>query len=96
MLHTVAPVAREFGVEQLVFLGRDGVAELAGIAHRDFLIPALLAGHLLAFEGIEAADGDVQVGHGQGDGGVAHVLVEVHGGTQGHADAGEGGGHAHR
>ena len=78
VLHTITPVSRQTGVEQQVFLGSDGVAQLSRVTHGNLLVPAFLARHLLSFEGIEAADGDIQVGHGQSDGRVAHILVQVH------------------
>ena len=96
VLHTVAPVACQTGVHQLVFLGADRVAQLSGIAHRNLFIPALLARHLFSLEGVESADVDVQVGQCQGNGRVAHVLVQVHGGAHSHAYARESILHAHR
>ena len=59
------------------------------VAHRYFLVPAFLARHLLALEGIEARDRGIQVGQRQGDGRVAHVLVQVHRRRQRQADARE-------
>ena len=91
MLHTVAPVLGQIGRHELVFLGVDGVGDMSGIAHRNLLVPALLSGCVLATEGIEAADGDVHVGQRQCDGGIAHVLVEVHRRAQRHAYARESG-----
>ena len=54
VLHAVFPVLDKIGVHELVFLGVDRVAELSGIAHRDLLIPFLVAHLMLAAEGIEA------------------------------------------
>ena len=77
VLHAVLPVFDEVGVHELVFLGRDGVAKLAGVAHGDFLIPSFFSHLVLAAEGIEAGDADVQVGQRHGDARVAHILAQV-------------------
>ena len=89
VLHAVAPVLGEAGVHEFVLLGADFVFELSGIADGDFLVPALVADGLLALEGVEVGHGDVEVGQRERYGGVAHVLVEVEGGGQRHAQAGE-------
>ena len=90
MLHAVFPVLDKIGVHELVFLGVDRVAELSCIAHRDLLIPFLVAHLMFAAEGIEARDADVQVGQRHGDTRVTHVLREVGRGTQRQSDTGEG------
>ena len=95
VLDAVAPVARQARLHDLVLLGSDGVGDVAGIAHGDLLVPPFLAHHVLALEGIEARDADVQVGESHGDGRVAHVLLQVHGAAQRHADAGEAGAPRH-
>ena len=41
---------------------------------------------MTALKGIETTDGDVQVGQGHGHTGVAHVLRQVGGGADRHAD----------
>ena len=68
VLHAVAPILDEVGFEQQILLGVDRIAQMSRIAHGDFLIPSLLACHFLAFEGIETAYGNVQVGQLQTDG----------------------------
>ena len=96
VLHAVLPVLDEVGVQQLFFFRRDGVGEMTRVAHGDFLIPALLACHVLALERIEARDGNVQVGHGERHGGIAHVLSQVERRRQRQADARERRAPAHR
>ena len=89
MLHTVLPILGEAGLHQLVFLRIDGVAETTRILHGDFLIPTLIACSTLALEGIEARHVDVHVWQRQRNAGVAHVLVQVGGEAQRHAQAGK-------
>ena len=61
MVPSVAPVTGKVGVQKLVFLGVDGVADLSCVAHGDLLIPAFLSGGMLALERVETADVDVEV-----------------------------------
>ena len=89
VLHTVAPVLYQVRLHEQVFLRGDAVAQTSGVAHGYLLIPALLACHALALEGVEAAYGDIEVGERDCHGGVAHVLVEVGGSADCHAEAGE-------
>ena len=89
MLDAVLPVAAEAGVEHLVLLGVDGVVEVTGVLHGDFLIPPFLAHHLLASEGVESCDVDVHLWERQLERGVAHVLRDIHRRGDAHADAGE-------
>ena len=44
------------------FFRADGVAQVTRVAQRDLLVPALITHHVLAAEGVEAADADIQVG----------------------------------
>ena len=64
-------------MEEFVFLGVDGVGELSRVRKTDFLVPALFTHRLLAAEGIEAIDIDGEVGQGDGERRVAHVLRDV-------------------
>ena len=96
VLHAVLPVLDEVGVQQLFLFRRDGVGEMTRVAHGNLLIPALLACHVLALERIEARDGNVQVGHGERHGGIAHVLSQVERRRQRQADARERRAPAHR
>ena len=65
MLDAVAPVLDEVRLEDLVFLRGDGVGHLSRVGHGDFLVPAFLAHLALAAEGIEAREGDAEVGQGE-------------------------------
>ena len=62
MSEAVAPVFDEIGFQQFVFLRGDGVAELSVVADGYPLIPSFFSHHLLPLEGVEPADGDIQVG----------------------------------
>ena len=87
--HAVAPVLDKVRLEELAFLRRDAVGELSGVAHGYFLIPSLLAHLPFAAEGIEAREGDAEVGQGDGNRRVAHVLRQVARGGDGEADVGK-------
>ena len=76
MLHTVSPL-EQWGVKELVFFGDDGVGDLSRVRKTDFLVPAFFSYCLLAAEGIEAIDIDGEVGQGDGERRVAHVLRDV-------------------
>ena len=78
VLETVSPVFDEIRLEQFVLFCLDRVGETARVAYGNLLVPSLIAHHMLALEGVETADADVQVGHCQGDRRVAHVLRKVH------------------
>ena len=60
MLHPVLPIADEIGVQQLTLLGRYAVRERTSITHRNLLIPSFCTCHLLAFEGVEAGQRDIE------------------------------------
>ena len=91
VLPSVAPVLDERAVHQLVLLGVDAVGDVSGVAHRNLLVPLLVAHRLLSSERIEAGDGNVEVWQGHRNRRVAHVLREVGGRAERHADAGERG-----
>ena len=63
--HTVAPILRQAGVHQLVFLHVDRIGQTTRIAHRDLLIPPLVANHLLTSEGIEVGNRDAHLRQAQ-------------------------------
>ena len=79
MTHTVLPVLDEIAVEQQVLFRVDAVREGSCVGSGYLLVPSLPAYRLLALEGIEAVERDVQGGQSHGDAGVAHVLREVEG-----------------
>ena len=68
VLETVFPVFDEVRLEQFILFCLDRVGEATCVAYGNLLVPALIAHHMLAFEGVEAADADIQVGHCQSDG----------------------------
>ena len=76
-------------MQQLTFLGLDAVDNLTGVAHRDLLIPPCISHGLLPFERIELRHRYIQVGQGQIDGRIAHVLVQVHCSEERHSNTGE-------
>ena len=84
MRHTVAPVLNQIRLKQFVLLCKDAVAQLTRIAHGDFLIPALLADHLLPLERVKARQRDIQTRQGYVHRRVLHILrkVEVSGKRQ--------------
>ena len=77
MLKGILPVLEKVGMQQPVFLGGDGIGQLAGIAHRNLLIPPVLAHSVPALERIETAQTDVQVGQRHLNGRVAHILRQI-------------------
>ena len=87
MLHTIAPILYDVAIHELVFLGADRVRQVASIAHRNFLVPALFAHSMFAAERIETRERDVEVGQSHGDRRVAHVLREVGSRAQRQSDA---------
>ena len=89
MLNTVLPVFAQAAVHDFVLLRVDGVFHDTRIAHRYLLVPFLLAYFLLPAEGIEARNIHAEVGQGQGNGGVAHVLRRVNTDIDGHSKTGE-------
>ena len=77
----------ETGIERLLgedfrFGGGHRVGHLARVLHRDFLVPALLARALLAFEGVEARDVENHRGQRDRDGLVLRVLRDGHVGRE--------------
>ena len=87
VLHAVAPLENG-GVEKLRLGGGERVGHLSGVGEREFFVPALFADGFLAAEGIEAVDGERNVGQGDGEGGVAHVLRHVGRGRKREAERG--------
>ena len=96
VVHAVAPVAHEAGLEEAAFGGGDGVGDLSGVGHGDFLIPPLFAHGFAATQGIEAGHGDGEVGQGHVERVVAHVLRDVGGAREAESEGGDGVGEAHR
>ena len=78
VLDTVLPVLDQVALQQFVLLRLDAVLQRSLVVHRYFLIPALLAHHLLPSERVDALQVDAQVGKTQVDGRVLQVLRKVH------------------
>ena len=95
VLHGIAPVPDQVGLEQEVLLRADAVGQCTGIAHRHLFVPTLLADPLFPFEGIDTAHGDGHVGEGDRNGGVARHLIDVHRTRDGKGAVGESFGDVH-
>ena len=77
VIPSVAPVLYQVRLEELVFFGVDTVGYLSGVRHRNLLIPTFIASCVLALEGIESRERDIEVGQRYRQCRVAHVLREV-------------------
>ena len=74
VLHVVERLLREY----FVLGGAHRVGHFTRVLHRNLLVPAVLAGFLLAFEGVEARDVEDQRGQGYRNGLVLRVLRNGH------------------
>ena len=87
VLHAVAPL-EQGGVEKLGLGGGERIGHLSGVGQGEFFVPPLFADGFAATQGLKARDGEGDVGQGDGEGGVAHVLRHVAGGRKGEAERG--------
>ena len=62
MLHRIAPVFDKARLEQEVFLRRNAVSQIPRVRERYLFVPSLITDCLLAFKGIDAAQGKREVG----------------------------------
>ena len=74
VLHVVERLLREY----FVLGGAHRVGHFTRVLHRNLLVPAVFAGFLLAFEGVEARDVEDQRGQGYRNGLVLRVLRNGH------------------
>lgn len=96
VLHAVAPILDQIRVKQFTFFRVNRVAELPGITDGDFLIPPLGTHNMPPLERIEAGKIEVEIGQGEGNGLVAHVLIKIGGGAECESNARERCAPAHR
>ena len=89
MTHTVAPVLDETLLEELVLLGRKAVGQRTRVAHGNLFVPALGSHGLLALEGVETLEADIECGQGNRERTVAHVLGQVESTRKRKSDAAE-------
>lgn len=89
MTHGILPVLDETLMHDLTLLSSNTVGQSTGIAYGDLLVPTLRSNHLLALEGIEALQADIQAGQRKRQGAVSHVLCQVEGRGEGEADIAE-------
>ena len=89
VLHTVSPVLDKAGLQDLVFLGGYAVADVSSVFDGYLLVPSFLSRQLLFLEGIELREGDAQVGQGERQDRVLHVLRDIETGGDGQAYLGK-------
>ena len=77
VLHTIAPILDIVFLEDLIVLSVDAGRESSAVSQGDFLIPPFVAHRMLALEGEDGRERDVQVGQSDRDGRVACGLSNV-------------------